>query len=276
MRHYSDSVLFNWLRKHLGVQKPYALPMGEWDEWQIKIKNEKPVAYWITEILPDWLEKPAEWTIDPIRDLKYYLRNRFITKTHYLKTGLKPGQWHEFDERLLHGMFTELVDFVEIEKAHLHVIWGDKEDAARYQMPWWQRIYWFRWQEWRSPQAGVDYLKWEISLTHGSEWFSDPNHPDIGKPTPQAIAAKEILDLYEWWTVRRPARPDAYDASGWSAVCDEIRDKYGKLFAEITDPELKQRSDHALKLTTEIETQYEQEDTGMMIRLIKVRQSMWT
>jgi hypothetical protein len=119
-------------------------------------------------------------------------------------------------------------------------------------------------------------LKWEISLTHGSEWFSDPNHPDIGKPTPQAIAAKEILDLYEWWKVRRPARPDAYDASGWSAVCDEIRDKYGKLFAEITDPELKQRSDHALKLTTEIETQYEQEDTGMMIRLIKVRQSMWT
>jgi hypothetical protein len=35
-------------------------------------------------------------------------------------------------------------------------------------------------------------------------------------------------------------------------------------------------ADKALKLTTKIEAAYDKEDTEMMIRLIKARDSLWT
>ena len=49
----------------------------------------------LTETLPDWLEKPAEWVVDPLNDLRYYVKNRYFTQTHYLRTDLKPGDYHE-------------------------------------------------------------------------------------------------------------------------------------------------------------------------------------
>ena len=38
----------------------------------------------------------------------------------------------------------------------------------------------------------------------------------------------------------------------------------------------KKAGDKALKLTTKIEAAYEKEDEQMMIRLIKIRDSLWT
>ena len=42
------------------------------------------------------------------------------------------------------------------------------------------------------------------------------------------------------------------------------------------DPKLKKQKDRAHKLLYKIEQQYEKEDTEMLIRLIKVRHSLWT
>jgi hypothetical protein len=42
------------------------------------------------------------------------------------------------------------------------------------------------------------------------------------------------------------------------------------------DPELKKMSDKSHKLLQKIEAAYEKEDEAMMIRLIKIRQSLWT
>ena len=275
-RYYSSSQLFVWLRKKLQIQKPQALPWGEWEQWDRELQSRRPLAFWLTETLPDWLEKPAEWLVDPVSNLKYHLRNRFVTKTHYLRTGLQPGQWHEFDTRLVHGLFTELVNFVEIEKAHMQVIWGKREDWKKYRAPWWRRTHWLRWGEWRCPQAGLDYLNWEAALTTEADWYDDPLHPDIGQPTPQALNAREILALYDWWVRQRPQRPDVHDASGWSAICDEIRAKYQNIFAEVTDEDLRARQNLALTRSHELEQQYEDQDTDMLIRLIKIRGSLWT
>lgn len=277
-RYYSESKPFDWLRKKLQVQKPYALPLGEWERWSDHFKTTRPLAYWLTETLPDWLEKPAEWVLDPVSDLKYYILNRWVSESHKMPTGLTPGQYHEVDQRMLHGLFTTLVDFVEVEKAHMQVICGNALERKKYNLPWWRRIHWFRWKAWRNPQAGLDYLTWETTLVNNAEWFSDPNDPSIGKPTPQAEAAKEVLELYHWWKSVRPQRPDYMDTSGWTAYCERVREKHGGIMIDSgkqTEAE-QEECKVALQKSTELEQQYEDEDTEMMIRLIRVRGSLWT
>jgi hypothetical protein len=113
----------------------------------------------------------------------------------------------------------------------------------------------------------------------GSDWGVEETDPNHGKPTGQAIRARELKELYTWWTVTYRNRPDAMDASGWSAHCDAMRVKYpGSMFSSLNskDPEDRKASDKAHKLLTKIEKAYEKEDEEMMIRLIKVRRSLWT
>jgi hypothetical protein len=114
-----------------------------------------------------------------------------------------------------------------------------------------------------------------MTLTN-TDWC-EPDHPEYGKPTGQAIRAKEIKELYTWWTVTRPARPDAYEVSGWTDYCEKARElNGGKLFGSKSTPELKKLSDKSHKLLQKIEDAYEKEDEAMMIRLIKARDSLWT
>jgi hypothetical protein len=98
------------------------------------------------------------------------------------------------------------------------------------------------------------------------------------EPTYQAMAAKEIKELYLWWTTTYRNRPDPYDASGWSEYCELNRiSNGGRLgFSDDKDPELKVMCDTAHKKLQEIEAAYEAEDEAMMIRLIKIRGSLWT
>ena len=171
-------------------------------------------------------------------------------------------------------MFNELVDFVEIEQAWHHCMW-DEEARKRFEVPWWRKG-WLRWRTWRCPDAGIEYLIWASGLTVREDWV-DKNDPEYGKPTQQAIAAKEILELYRWWKIERPKRPDPMEASGWSAYCDMRRNRGDDLLDfEDRTPEEAEMSKTALQKSQEMEEAYEKEDEEMMIRLIKVRQSLWT
>jgi hypothetical protein len=97
------------------------------------------------------------------------------------------------------------------------------------------------------------------------------------EPTYQAKAAKEILELYTWWKEVYPNRPDVHDASGWSAYCDMRREKgYHLLDMEDKSAEEKDMCNTALNKSREIEEAYNKEDEEMMIRLIKIRESLWT
>jgi hypothetical protein len=168
------------------------------------------------------------------------------------------------------------VDFVEIEQAWSHIAWGSEEDRAKYNPPFWASG-WFRWRTWRCPQAGLDHLDWAMTLTIGSDWGVEENDPNFGKPTGQAERAKEIKELYTWWTVTYRNRPDPYEASGWSEYCEKARElNNGKLFGSKKTPELEEMSNKTHKLLQEIEASYEAEDEAMMIRLIKARHGLWT
>jgi hypothetical protein len=177
--------------------------------------------------------------------------------------------------RFLPCLFNELVDFVEIESAWSHIAWGDEKDRAKYDPPFWASG-WFRWRTWRCPQAGIDHLDWAMTLTN-TDWC-EPDHPDYGQPTGQAERAKEIKELYTWWTTVYPNRPDPHDASGWSEYCDRLRDEKGNSWIGISskNPETEKLGKKALNLTTKIEAAYDKEDEQMMIRLIKARDSLWT
>jgi hypothetical protein len=74
------------------------------------------------------------------------------------------------------------------------------------------------------------------------------------------------------------ARPDPHDASGWSDYCEASRIANGGKLSWSGDksPELKAMSDTAHEKLREIEAAYEAEDEAMMIRLIKIRDSLWT
>lgn len=273
--YWTCSKFADWLR---GTKKLSAGTSEEWDEWTTRAQMRHNFRYWLAEEGLDILQNIVYWPTDTLYSIKYYINNRWVTRTHSLTAhprDIKPGQWQDVGNRFLPCLFNELVDFIEIEQAWSHIAWGSAEDKAKYKVPFWASG-WFRWRTWRCPQAGLDHLAWEMTLTNTD--YVDPADKDYGKLTPQAERAKEKLELYTWWTVTRPARPDAYDASGWTAACEASRlANGGKLsFSTPKDPALRKAQDKAHKLLQKMEAAYEKEDEAMMIRLIKVRHALWT
>jgi hypothetical protein len=238
--------------------------------------------YWLAEEALSYLQDFVTWPVRQLYAIKYYINNRWVTRTHALTAharDIKPGRWCDVGNRFLPCLFNELVDFVEIETAWSHIAWSDKKDTAKYNPPFWASG-WFRWRVWRCPQAGLDHLDWAMTLTMGSDWGVDETDPNHGKPTGQAERAKEIKELYTWWKDVYPNRPDPHDASGWSEYCELKRKEHGdtglSFMRESKNLETRALGDAALKKTSEIEQAYDAEDTEMMIRLIKVRDGLWT
>jgi len=271
--YWSIGKFADWLR---GTPKPHAGTGKEWRLWKKVAKDAHPVRYWIVEEGLDWLQDVVNWPMDKIDNVRYYVNNRWITRSHALTAhprDIKPGSWCDVGNRFLPCLFNELVDFVEVESAWHHVLWSE-EARKKFSVPWW-RSGWLRWRTWRCPEAGMAHLVWASSLTNDD--FVNPSDPEYGKPTRQAIAAREIIDLYVWWKHIRPQRPDPHDASGWTAYC-ELRREQNRDFFDFEDktPEEAEMSKKALDMSQQLELQYDQEDEEMMIRLIKIRQSLWT
>jgi len=51
-----------------------------------------------------------------------------------------------------------------------------------------------------------------MALTN-EEWLDDDKKHEA-VPTSQALVAREIKELYTWWTEVYPKRPDPHDAGG--------------------------------------------------------------
>ena len=270
--YWSCSKLADYIR---GTPK---LGMGtseEWDEWNTRAKMKHSFRYWLAEEALDAVQNFFCYPGDKLNDVRYYINNRYISKSHALTAhprDIKPGAWQDVGNRFLPCLFNELVDFVEIEQAWHTCIW-DEEARKKYAVPWY-RSGWLRWRTWRCAEAGLAHLDWATTLTN-KDFIKEGEKEE---PTYQAKAAKEILDLYTWWTVTYRNRPDPYEASGWTAACEASRiANGGRLnFGGEKDPMLKKQSNKAHKLLQKIEADYEKEDTEMLIRLIKIRQSLWT
>jgi len=275
--YWTCSKFADWVR---GTNKLSAGTAEEWDDWTTAAQMKHNFRYWLAEEGIDYVQKFVYYIPDKLNDIRYYINNRWVSHSHALTAhprDIKPGSWSDVGNRFLPCMFNELVDFVEIEQAWHHCMWSD-DAKTEFEVPWW-RSGWLRLRTWRSPEAGMEYLKWASGLVVDENMGSNPSEKGYGEPTYQAKAAKEIIELYTWWTVTYRNRPDPYEASGWSAYCDAMRVKYpGSFFSSLNskDPEDKKASDKSHKLLNKIEKAYEKEDEEMMIRLIKIRQSLWT
>lgn len=253
MRTYlSSSRLFRYIRRKFGIKKPYALELGRWEKWKEKTQRDHPLGYFLTETLPDLLDAIWKAITDPYYNTRYYIRNRFIRKTHVLRTDCKPGEYMDTDEKIVTALANAVIDFVEIELAYKSLWCGTEESKAAV------------WKNGRCPELGLAHLAWEMTL-------DDPNLDVTDRCDSQAAHAREVHAIYAWAKTRND-RIDPHTAGGWMAYCD----KYPDTLWEEKTAEQEEEADAALKKVREIEEQYDQEDRDMMIRLIKVRKSMWT
>lgn len=234
INYWSSSNLANWIR---GEKKPYALEWDKWDKWEAKQKKERPIRFWLSDTLLKKLQDIIYLPYDIYYTIKVYVRNRFIDQTHVLKTGLKAGKYYDLDYRILHGLFNELVDLVEIEYAHLSG-WNTEKK--------------YKFKKGRCIEAGLDYLKWASSLRYGDNDGLHKSHKLFGKLTHQAVSSRKVSKLYHWWK-NRNNRANPHDIF--------TKEKHG--------------SKYFLKID-QMENNYYEEDNKMLIELIKIRDSLWT
>ncbi len=277
-KYWTCSTFADWLR---GSMKPHAETAAGWSEWRKAAKKSHPFRFWLAEEGLDKLQNFLLWPSDKYNDIRYYIKNRWVVKSNSLTAhprDIVPGRWCDVGNRFIPCLFNELVDFIEIEKAWSQVHWNDY--AKKYNAPAkWHRRY-NPFHVWRCPEAGIDHLKWEMQLVDETAASDDIF---ASAPTHQAIAAREQYELYKWWTEVRPARPDPYEVSGWTDILINTRPKdedddgfMASLDSSNATPEEQKTRIQALEEIRELEDKYEREDEEMLIRLIKIRNSLWT
>ena len=214
-----------------------------WRSFDEQCKENFPIRYWLNETLI-----PNTWdvVIRFLKEIRNQIRYRFFEKLHIISTKLPYG-YHDTDYRMLYGMFSLLVDFVEIELAWMQLI-----SSKDYKRPW------YHVKRFRNKEFGIEYLNWEIELR-------DENKS-------QSESAEEIKKLYFWWMTIRPNRPDPYDLMD----IPEFQSKGNKLYDWLDNDSNSIRKKEIFEQITILENQYNDEDTEMLTRLIKLRGSLWT
>ena len=186
-----------------------------------------------------------------VKNAERWIAFRTYDKYHVVKTDLEPG-YYDIDTRILHSNFSLLVDFVEIEKASLQYFFASYEEAKNN-----SRVSFNKLTKEQKKELGLQYLNWEIE--NDEEFF----------PKQQKVSAKEIKNLYLWWTEVRPSRIDPYDK--YEEELDELSGSLNNM------PEKnKKKLINLYKKIGKLEDQYEKEDDAMLIRLMNVRRNLWT
>jgi hypothetical protein len=232
--YWSCSRFADWIR---GTNKPFALGLDEWEIWKNNIKKHSPFRYWLAEEGLDFLQDVVNFPMDVYHTIEIYVRNRYIDKIHYLRTGLTPGKYYDLDWRILNGLFNELVIYVESELAHTMKAYPERN---------------YKFKNGLCKQAGLDYLDWAMNLKLNEDYGFNPDDEDYNKPTAQAISAKKIHELYNWW-LDREYRIDPCTIYN--------KEKDGKYY---------------YRKIAEMEDNYDNEDTEKLIELVKIRGSLWT
>lgn len=264
-------MLRKWLEKKCYPDHPRCATPEEWVEWEKKEK-EKPICNFCVNIFPEWYKFNV---VDRLRDIKLWFKYRFQKeyKYHLIDTGLEPG-YHEIDDRMLHGMFNLLKEYCEYEMPYHDWICVEssnelhaEETGEKYKRSKFIRGY----------DAAMESFRWQKDLVYKEETIDDEDKNLIGQPTHQAKKATELETLYLWWVVTRPNRKDSFDT-----YPDPFFDK---LFNEATSamelfkkgtPEEEMERSKIYKLRADLEQKYQDEDEEMLIRLIKIRHTMWT
>ena len=235
--------------------------------------------------LPRWLRRVRNWFRDELETYPTESKLEYMTRfgsrwTHRfehlprtirhlfeqafrMKRRLKISTWNAWDWRdsdwqMLEVNFQILVNYVECEWVWMNWISEDR--------PWYRR-YWMVSRKARIELAR-DYMKWATT---------DPECITCG----QGSSSQKIWDLYEWWTVTRPARPDPWTSKELDEA-HKLNDTLGDTFIKEPDGkfytmrEFHPAYSEALEVADKLDTQYYEEDTEKLKALIDIRTAMWT
>lgn len=245
--------MFNDFKRWMKYNPPEAETMEGWNKFEKDFKENAPIRYFLMrDGFHTHIMNRIRWAV---RDALYAVKYS-VTKPDIVRTDLSRS-YHDKSEIMFHACFSLLVDYVEKECAHMNCVFGEKEKQK--ELMGWKRFlpYFLRFSQNRNKEFGIEYLRWEISLGDESPY--------------QAETAGKILDLYLWYTEVRPTRT--------SPECPEIPEQTGIFFStewEENNPEEYAKFKEWCDDTARLETLWQEEDDKMLVKLVKVRESLWT
>ena len=238
-----------------GLKKPQALSAKGWTNWTKMAKEQRPIRYYLSDTLAGEINHLRYKLVgNPLT----WIRHRTYNRYHRIDTGLAPG-WNDVTEKMLHVNFNMLKNYIEREKAS-HMLYNEGVVSTKK----WHQVGPF--DNWSDPALGLKHLDWEMTLGGGK------SH--------QAKAAKEQFELYDWWINIRPNRMDPMDVSGLTAWYDEQDDSLDMMeLLALRETEGSKRQEAWKVMNTvheQVDSGYIKEDEDNLIRLMKIRYSLWT
>lgn len=182
-------------------------------------------------------------------------------------------EYHEIDELMLYVNFQFLADYVELELAQItsyRLKYTKLQKFYRRWMPYKIQKLLFR----RDGKAGIKEIQYQIKNTDHKE--SIKNY-------------KKIIELYNWWTNIRPNRIDGFKQSGLDKFHSKMREKYSDILGfelhmilaglnkndDVDKKDIKQHHT-LLDRMRKIDEKHDEEDSNMLISLIKLRHYLWS
>ena len=252
--------IFRKIDSWMDYNPPGALSSKGWRLFKEEFKENAPIRFWIKNDFRYTVILPIKWKYEKITD---WIRYRTIHRYHILNTGLPPG-WNDFDTKMLHVNFNMLKDFVEVELAwrmSYNEEYRDKASWCEKHMPLYHLFFPFR-----NAELGIAHLNWAATL-------DDPALPPHERCDHQAVEARETLKLYKWWVEERPSRKDL-DAHTYSkqglGILASLDDDFNK------DAEDFKAHHEIMEQQNKLEEEWKNEDNEMLIRLVRIRHSLWT
>lgn len=244
----------HWLK----YSPPGSLTSKGWRLFEQEFEQVAPIRYWIKNKI-----RKTHVIGRRLSDIKYWFLYRTTHKYHIIDSGLPPG-YHSIDNLMLNANFNMLKDFVEVETAH-RMTWIEEE---KIKMSWYEKHmpFYYTFFPFRRPDLGIKHLDWAATL-------DSPTLPPYERSDLQAQHAREIKALYIWWIETRPNRKGVeithYDDQGLGMLSCLDDD-----FDENAPDYVAHRE--SMKKGSEQEEEWKNEDTEYLIRLVKIRDGLWT
>lgn len=228
----------NWL------VTPEAATMEDWETWRKEYKTKNPIRYWLTEDLPiHVIVFHRRFISDPI----WWVKHRTIHRYNILETGLVPG-YYDYDTRIEKALFKAVVDHFEKETGWAYPEFKKLPKDKRY-----------------------DFI-----VQKREEFIAELKNDEYGQD--QAVREQEQLDIYKWIKTDYSTWKDGWDEVGIPEFRKKMEDlglhDPDKMMLKVPEP---YDSEYLalIKASHEVDKKHQDEVDAMLIRIIKVRHSLW-